>query len=62
MRLTQRQRWMGLYEKALSMRLDHAPGQVDWDLATYLYNSGKGAAQAAQDAKQPYRGQQGVMT
>ena len=35
------------YQKEMEKRSDHKPGKICWDTATYLYNSGKTAKEAA---------------
>lgn len=50
----QKAAWMKKYQEELSKRKDHKAGKVDWDTATFLFNSGKTPEEAAQN-KHPYK-------
>lgn len=49
--------WMKAYETLLSKRGDHQAGRVDWDTATYLYNTGVSPEEAVKKMQNanPYK-------
>lgn len=53
----ERSSWMATYEKLLGKRGDHQAGRVDWDTATYMYNTGLSPEQAVKKMQNadPYK-------
>ena len=53
----ERSNWMAAYEKLLAKRGDHQAGRVDWDTATYMYNTGISPEQAVKNVqtRDPYK-------